>query len=78
MEEEREMLKNILRTLKNHWGGGGEEAPFIANQNSAVGGQNSGKFRSKVGLAGPSTGPPGAQPVVHRSCTAKPPRDGFR
>jgi hypothetical protein len=38
--EEREILKNGLGTLKTF----GEETPYIANQNMAVGEKNSGKF----------------------------------
>jgi hypothetical protein len=62
--EVREMLKNILETLKTI----GEEAPFIATQNRVVGG----KIRAKTGQ---KSVPPGSAPAfpVH-SPVRRPPR----
>jgi hypothetical protein len=52
------MLKNTLKTLKKTIG---KEAPFIAIQNMAVGG-NFGPTRSKVGHADPGARNPSVQP----------------
>jgi hypothetical protein len=58
--EEREMLKNIVRTLKNHWG------RFIATQNRAVGGKTWAKMvksRCHRAMRRPSRW----APVLHRN-----------
>jgi hypothetical protein len=67
--EVRERLKNTLEHTQTV----GEEAPFIANRNRAVGGKN----RSKVGLAGLCAGPPGAQPGERQDCAGNMFWEGF-
>jgi hypothetical protein len=57
--EVREMLKNTLGTLENHW----EEAPFIANQNRAVGGKTRANSSQKSVLSGSALDLPMHSPV---------------
>jgi hypothetical protein len=69
-----EKLKNTLETLENHWG----RSPFYSKSKYGYWGQNSGEFRSKVGLTGLCAEPPGAQLGERRAYARKPPRYGFR